>query len=263
MKFVASLTLAIVLLVGLTMQSRSATVSVAVRPTIVLVHGAFADATSWSEVAAALRTNGYRVIGVANPLRSVKIDAEEVSNVVKSINGPVVLVGHSYGGSVISSAAIGNPNVRSLVYVAAFAPDHGETALELSSRFPGGTLGQALAEPVRTANGGKNLYIDQDKFHKQFAADLPKNRAALMAMSQRPIAEAALTEASGAPAWKSLPSYFIFGTGDKNIPVAALSFMAERAKSRKTVSIPGASHVVMISHSNAVARLIDEAAQPN
>lgn len=238
----------------------SAAAAPAVKPTVILVHGAFADATSWNGVAAKLRSDGYTVIGAANPLRSVKGDAQVVSNIVKSINGPVVLVGHSYGGSVISAAANGNANVKSLVYVAAFAPEQGETALELSGRFPGGTLGQALATPVVLAEGGKDFYIQQDKFHKQFAADVPKGEAALMAVAQRPIAEAALTEASGVPAWKTLPSYFIYGTADKNIPAAALGFMAERAKSRKTVTVEGASHVVMTSNPAAVASLIKAAA---
>ena len=239
----------------------SAAAAPAVKPTVVLVHGAFADATSWNGVAAKLRSDGYTVIGAANPLRSVKGDAQVVSNIVKSINGPVVLVGHSYGGSVITAAANGNANVKSLVYVAAFAPEQGETALELSGRYPGGTLGQALATPVELAEGGKDFYIQQDKFHKQFAADVPKAAAALMAVAQRPIAEAALTEASGVPAWKNLPSYFIYGTGDQNIPAAALGFMAERAKSRKTVVVDGASHVVMTSNPAAVARLIETAAE--
>lgn len=232
-----------------------------VKPTVILVHGAFADATSWNGVATRLRADGYTVIGAANPLRSVKGDAGSVANIVKSVKGPVVLVGHSYGGAVISAAANGQPNVKGLVYVAAFAPEQGETALELSGRFPGGTLGSALAEPVALADGGKDFYIQQDKFHQQFAADLPKAQAELMAVAQRPIAEAALTEAAGVPAWKKLPSYFIYGTGDKNIPAAALGFMAERAKSVKTVAVPGASHVVMTSHPAAVARLIEEAAQ--
>jgi pimeloyl-ACP methyl ester carboxylesterase len=233
-----------------------------VKPTVILVHGAFADATSWNGVASKLRADGYDVIGAANPLRSVRGDAASVANIVKSVKGPVVLVGHSYGGSVISAAANGQPNVKSLVYVAAFAPDQGETALELSGRYPGDTLGSALAEPVALAEGGKDFYIQQAKFHQQFAADLPKAEADLMAVAQRPIAEAALTEAAGAPAWKKLPSYFVYGTGDKNIPAAALGFMAERAKSRKTVVVPGASHVVMTSHPKEVASLIEEAAQP-
>lgn len=231
-----------------------------VKPTVILVHGAFADASSWNGVAAKLRADGYTVIGAANPLRGVKSDAASVATIVGSIQGPVVLVGHSYGGAVISAAANGQANVKSLVYVAAFAPEQGETALELSGRYPGGTLGSALAKPVALADGGKDFYIQQDKFHQQFAADVPQAQAELMAVAQRPIAEAALTEAAGTPAWKHLPSYFIYGTGDKNIPAAALGFMAERAKSRKTVEIAGASHVVMSSHPAAVAKLIEEAA---
>lgn len=243
--------------------AQAATQAPAIKPTVILVHGAFADATSWNGVAAKLRADGYPVIGAANPLRSVKGDAEVVANIVKSVKGPVVLVGHSYGGAVISTAANGNPNVKSLVYVAAFAPDQGETALELSGRFPGGTLGQALAEPVKLAGGGKDFYIQQDKFHQQFAADVPHDQAELMAVAQRPIAEAALTEAAQAPAWKRLPSWFIYGDADKNIPAQALGFMAERAKSKKTVVVPGASHVVMTSQPDAVARLIEDAAQAN
>lgn len=232
-----------------------------VKPVIILVHGAFADSSSWNNVAAKLRHDGYTVIGAANPLRSAKGDASAVANIVKSVSGPVVLVGHSYGGSVISSAATGLDNVKSLVYVAAFAPEQGETALELTGRFPGSTLGGALATPVVSSDGGKDLYIQQTKFHQQFAADVSKTQAALMAVAQRPIAEAALTEAAEAPAWKHLPSYFIYGTADKNIPSAALDFMAKRASSRKTVAIPGASHVVMTSHPAEVARLIEVAAK--
>jgi pimeloyl-ACP methyl ester carboxylesterase len=231
------------------------------KPTIVLVHGAFADSASWDGVTKKLLADGYTVIGAANPLRSIKSDAAAVSGIVKSIDGPVVLVGHSYGGAVISAAANGNANVKSLVYVAAIVPDAGETALELTGRFPGGTLGSALGAPVPTADGGKDFYIAPSKFHQQFAADVPKAKAALMAAGQRPIAEAALTETAGEPAWKTLPSWFIFGTADKNIPAAAMQFMADRAHARKTVVIDGASHVVMTSKPAQVARLIEEAAQ--
>jgi pimeloyl-ACP methyl ester carboxylesterase len=238
----------------------SAAPASAVKPTVVLVHGAFADSSSWDGVAAKLQSDGYRVIAAANPLRSVKGDAEVVSSIVKGIQGPVVLVGHSYGGAVISTAAQGNANVKSLVYVAAFAPEAGENAIELSGRFPGGTLGGALAAPVTLPDGGKDLYIDQSKFHQQFAADVPKAKAQLMAVGQRPIAEAALKEAAGAPAWKNVPSYFVYGTADKNIPAAALKFMADRAQSRKTVEVPGASHVVMTSHPAEVVKLIEQAA---
>lgn len=231
------------------------------KPTIILVHGAFADSSSWDGVSAKLRASGYKVVAAANPLRSVAGDGAAVSALVKSIAGPVVLVGHSYGGSVVTAAADGNSNVKSIVYVAAFAPEAGENALELSGRFPGSTLGPTLAPPVTLAGGGKEFYIDQGKFHAQFAADVPKRQADLMAIGQRPIAEAALTEASKTPTWKNVPSYFIYGTLDKNIPAAALSFMAKRANSRHTVEIKGASHVVMTSHPGPVASLIEEAAR--
>ncbi|AVR94438.1 alpha/beta hydrolase [Pseudoduganella armeniaca] len=231
------------------------------KPTVVLVHGAFADSSSWDGVSARLQKDGYRVVAAANPLRSVKGDADVVSSIVKGIDGPVVLVGHSYGGAVITTAAQGNANVKGLVYVAAFAPEAGENAFELSGRYPGGTLGGALAAPVTLPDGGKDLYIDQAKFPQQFAADVPVAKAKLMAVGQRPITEAALKEASGAPAWKNLPSYFVYGTADKNIPPAALKFMAERAQSRKTVEVAGASHVVMTSHPAEVAKLIEQAAE--
>ncbi|MDQ0323645.1 pimeloyl-ACP methyl ester carboxylesterase [Pararhizobium capsulatum DSM 1112] len=188
-------------------------------------------------------------------------DAAYVSAIVGSIQGPVVLVGHSYGGQVITNAARGSENVKSLVYVAAFAPEAGEAAAELAGKFPGGTLGQALAAPVKLADGGVDLSIDQAKFHDQFAHDVAADDAALMAAGQRPITEAALTEKSGDPAWKALPSYFIYGDGDKNIPAKALGFMAERAGSRHTVVVKGASHVVMVSQPQAVADLIEEAAR--
>lgn len=231
------------------------------KPTIVLVHGAFADSSSWNGVITILQKDGYKTVAVANPLRSVSNDARTVSDVVGSIKGPVVLVGHSYGGQVISNAARGHDNIKSLVYVAAFAPDAGEAAADLAGKFPGGTLGDALTPPVKLADGGVDLYIDQDKFRGQFAHDVSAEETALMAAGQRPITEAALTEKSGEPAWKTLPSYFVYGDGDKNIPAQALGFMAERAGSKRTVVLKGASHVVMVSQPRVVAELIQEAAQ--
>lgn len=230
-----------------------------VKPTIVLVHGAFADSSSWNGVIINLQKDGYKTVAVANPLRSVSNDARLVSDVVGSIDGPVVLVGHSYGGQIISNAANGHNNVRSLVYVAAFAPDSGESASDLAGKFPGGTLGEALAAPVKLTDGGVDLYIDQTKFRNQFAHDVAPEASALMAVGQRPITEAALTDKSGEPAWKTLPSYFVYGDSDKNIPAKALAFMAERAGSRRTVVVEGASHVVMVSHSKVVTDLIEEA----
>ena len=198
------------------------------RPTIVLVHGAFADSSSWNGVIKILESDG--------------------------------LVGHSYGGLVISEAAKGHENVASLVYVAAFAPETGESALALSGKFPGSTLGPTLAPPVILSDGGKDLYIQQDKFPEQFAADVVKKEAQLMAVAQRPVTEAALSEPAGEPAWKKTPAWFVYGDKDKNIPPQALGFMAERAHSKQTVVVKGASHVVMISHPREVAEIIEKAA---
>lgn len=231
------------------------------KPTVVLVHGAFADSSSWNGVVEILEKDGYRVVAAANPLRSVSGDATYVSSLIDSIDGPVVLVGHSYGGQVITTAANGHDNLRSLVYVAAFAPDAGEAAGELAGKFPGSTLGQALASPVKLAGGSIDLYIDKAKFQQQFAQDVPVAEAALMAAAQRPITQDALQEKSGEPAWKRLPSWFIYGDGDRNIPARTLGFMAERASSRHTVVIKDASHVVMVSHPAEVAALIEEAAK--
>jgi pimeloyl-ACP methyl ester carboxylesterase len=230
------------------------------RPTIVLVHGAFADSSSWNGVIKILQSDGYSVVAAANPLRSVKGDADYVSSIVESIKAPVVLVGHSYGGLVISEAAKGHENVTSLVYVSAFAPETGESALALSGKFPGSTLGPTLAPPVTLSDGGKDLYIQQDKFPEQFAADVVKKEAQLMAVAQRPVTEAALSEPAGEPAWKTTPAWFVYGDKDKNIPPQALGFMAERAHSKQTVVVKGASHVVMISHPREVAEIIEKAA---
>lgn len=232
----------------------------AAKPTIVLIHGAFADAGSWSGVAQRLVAKGYPVLGVANPLRGVASDAQYAAGVIASVKGPVVLVGHSYGGMVISRAAEGNPGVKALVYVAAFAPEPGETVAGLAGKFPGGTLGEALAAPVALADGGQDLYIRQDKFPQQFAADVAPRQAAVMAAEQRPVTVAALNEAASGAAWKQLPSYFVYGTADRNIPLEALRFMATRAHAKAAVEVHGASHVVMVSRPDAVVKVIEAAA---
>jgi pimeloyl-ACP methyl ester carboxylesterase len=231
-----------------------------VKPTIVLVHGAFAESASWDGVIPLLTSDGYRVIAAANPLRSVASDAADISSLVATIEGPVVLVGHSYGGTVITQAAAPNKNVRALVYVSAFTPDVGESSGKLSEHDPGATLAAALAPPVKLADGSNDLSVDVAKFHAQFAADVPAQKAALMAATQRPIRDAALGEAVKAAAWKTIPSYSIYGSADFNIPPATMAFMAQRAKSRRTIVIEGGSHVVMISHPDQVAALIKEAA---
>ena len=229
------------------------------RPTIILVHGAFAESASWNGVIEQLKNNGFKAVAAANPLRGVAFDAASVSAIIRSLSGPVVLVGHSYGGAVITEAANSNSNVKALVYVAAFAPEKGESSLALSGKFPGSTLGSALIT-VPSQDGGQDLYIDPEKFHAQFAADLKAQDAALMAATQRPVSQAALAETSGEASWRRIPSYAIYGSDDRNIPGDVLKFMAERAKSEKTVVLPGASHALMISHAKEVAALIMDAA---
>lgn len=222
---------------------------------VVLVHGAFADSSSWNGVVPGLLAQGYQVVAAANPLRSVSGDAEYVASVLAGIKGPIVLVGHSYGGIVISNAAAGNDNVKALVFVSAFAPDTGESAGDLSTRFPGSTLGSALA-PLPLPRGGNDLSIRPDVFWAQFAEDVPEADATLMAITQRPIAEAALTDGSGDPAWKTIPSWFIYGELDRNIPPAVQVFMAERAGAKEAIEVPGASHVVMISQPQTVIDVV-------
>src|SRR5262245_6130523 len=230
------------------------------KPTVVLVHGAFAESSSWETVVARLQAKGYRVVAAANPLRGVRNDATYVANLLDSISGPVVLVGHSYGGTVITNAATGKMNVKALIYVSGFAPDEGEASFALNDKFPGATLGAALAPPVILADGEKDLYIQPAKYHAQFAADIPARIATMLAATQRPSAESAGSEPSGPPAWKNIPSWFIYGTADLNIPPALQPFMADRAGAKRIVAVKGASHVVMVSHPDLVANLIVEAA---
>ena len=230
------------------------------KPTIVLVHGAFAESSSWNGVITELERDGYPVIAAANPLRSVHEDAASISSVVRSVKGPVVLVGHSYGGPVITDAADGNANVRALVYVSAFTPDIGESASGLSAKFPGSTLGSAIV-PIKREDGSIDLYIEPSKFHAQFAADVPASEAALMAATQRPVTKAALDEPARIATWKTLPSYVIYGSADLNIPPAVIKFMAERAHARRTVVVPGGSHALMVSHAGEVVQMIEAAAR--
>ena len=232
------------------------------KPTIVLVHGAFADSSSWNGVIARLEHDGYPVIAAANPLRGLDNDSAYVSSLLSTIPGPVVLVGHSYGGAVITNAAAGHANVKALVYIAAFAPDQGESALGLTGMNPGSQLGAALV--VRpydvTGGGGADGYVDQTKFRAVFAADVPASTADLMAAEQRPVALAALQGASGVPAWKTLPSWYLVAGADQAIPAATEKFMAERAGAH-TVVVPNASHAVMVSHPDQAEDLIVEAAR--
>jgi pimeloyl-ACP methyl ester carboxylesterase len=227
------------------------------KPTIVLVHGAFAESASWNRVIELLRAESFDVAAVANPLRSVPGDAAYVRDVIAGIGRPVVLVGHSYAGIVITEAASGNDAVVGLTYVAAFAPEHGESAFELSGKFPGSTLGEALASYPISA-GGTEFAITKEAFHQQFAADVPAAEAAVMAATQRPATQVALTEGlpTTTPAWRTIPSWFVFGSDDRNIPAALQHFMAERAGSRGTREVPAASHALSVSRPDAVTATI-------
>ena len=228
------------------------------RPTVVLVHGAFAESARWNDVIVRLQGQGYAAIAAANPIRSVSGDADFLASIFVAVEGPVVAVGHSYGGTVISNAL--RDNVKAPVYVAGYAPDEGENAGGLSARFPGSTLGETLWT-VPLSDGSSDLYIQQEEYHEQFAVDVPAEETALMAAGQRPLRDVALNEASGSPAWKTVPSWFVFGDLDKNIPVALHRFMAERAGAREVVEIEGASHAVGVSHPEEVADVILRAAK--
>ena len=237
-------------------------VSQAATPTVVLVHGAFAESASWNGVIADLQRRGYTVIAVANPLRGLQQDAAYLRSVLDSLSGPVVVAGHSYGGSVMSEAADGAPGVKALVYVASFNLEIGESTAELAAKFPGGELGPALdSVPFPVADGqiGMDLYIQQDRFREVFAADVAPEVAELMAATQRPIAASALEDIATKAAWKTIPSWTLVTTQDLAIPAESMRFMAARAGST-TVEID-ASHAVTVSQPGAVADLIDSAAR--
>jgi pimeloyl-ACP methyl ester carboxylesterase len=230
--------------------------------TIVLLHGAFADASSWNGVVERLQASGLRATAPANPLRGIAFDSAYVASVLAQTAGPVLAVGHSYGGAVISNAATGAGNVVGLVFVAAFAPDEGERLGEVESGSRDSVLNSALV-PLRypTGDGGQTateFAIDPAKFRDAFAADLPPEQAALMAATQRPIAEAAFSEPSGPPAWKSLPCWAVVATGDKAAGADVIRSMAERAGA--TITEAEGSHVIMVSQPELVTEVIRTAA---
>jgi pimeloyl-ACP methyl ester carboxylesterase len=230
------------------------------KPTIVLVHGAFAESSSWNDVIDTLEGAGHSVIAAANPLRELAGDAASVGDLIRTVEGPVVLVGHSYGGAVISNVPADAGEITGLVYVCGFAPDAGESAFTLAGMFPGSTLGDAL-RPVPRSDGTTDLYIREDSFHQQFCADVPEQLAALMEATQRPVTQEALfAPSTERPLWREVPSWFLIGAEDRNIPAQLQHFMAERAGARRTVEIPGASHAIAVSQPQATADLILEAA---
>jgi pimeloyl-ACP methyl ester carboxylesterase len=234
------------------------------KPTVVLVHGAFADASGWSKVIARLQRRGYPVFAPANPLRGVAGDAAYLRSALGQIEGPIVLVGHSYGGFVMTNAATGNPNVKALAYIAAFAPAAGDTVQALTSRAPGSLLGPDTLTirtfPTPDGQVAPEGYITPRAFRKVFAADLPKTQTDAMAASQRPAALATLTEPSGPPAWATIPSWYLVAGADKTIGTANLRFMAQRIHAT-TVEAKRASHVVMMSQPRTTTKLILAAAR--
>jgi pimeloyl-ACP methyl ester carboxylesterase len=230
-------------------------------PTIVLLHGAFAESASWDGVVDRLLADDHDVVAAANPLRGLATDAEAVSDVVRSVEGPVVLVAHSYGGAVISNVDPGAGDIVGLVYANGFAPDAGEDCFQLAAMFPGSMLGEQTARPVSRSDGTTDLYIAPTSFHDIFCQDVPAPQAALMATTQRPATQEALVEPSGHhPLWKHVPSWFLIGEQDRIIPAALQHYMAERAQAHRTIEIPGASHAIPVSHPDATAHLILEAA---
>src|SRR6266496_941883 len=238
-----------------------------VKPSIVLVHGAWADGSSWSRVVGLLQVQGYTVYVPPNPLRGLASDSAYIASFLQTISGPIILVGHSYGGAVITNAATGNPNVKALVYIDAFAPDQGESLATLSSvpPPPGESPSCVSGDPTQVFNfvpltgGDVDLYIKPSLFPSCFANDLPPNEGAVLASTQRPFALSALSQTSGVPAWKTIPSVYLVGTIDRAIPPFAQLFMAHRANAT-IVEVRG-SHLVMISHPRAVADLINQAVQ--
>ena len=230
-------------------------------PTVVLVHGAFADASSWNGVVELLLAKGVKVTAPANPLRGIGIDSAYIASVLQQVPGPVLAVGHSYGGAVLSNAATAAENVVGLVYVAAFAPDEGEVLGQVTAGSKDSVLDTALV-PLRypSGTGGESAVeftIDPAKFHDAFAADLPAAQSAVLAATQRPVAEAAFSEPSGPPAWKRLPSWAVVASSDTAAGADVVRSMAERAGA--TITALEGSHVIMISQPQAVTDAILEA----
>jgi pimeloyl-ACP methyl ester carboxylesterase len=228
-------------------------------PTVVLVHGAWGDATGFDAVIRALRDRGFSTVGFANPLRNLTSDAAYLATLLRSLAGPLVLVGHSYGGAVITNAATGNEQVQALVYLNGWMPDEGESIQNLieSDIFEGSLIPDALRPlPFTNPDGseGVDLYLDQDLFPEAFAGDVDAQTAGVMAAAQRPWSAGAAAAPSGPPAYRSIPSWYLLGTEDRAIPPAAQRFMAERGGS--TIQEVPASHASMVSQPEAATQLI-------
>jgi pimeloyl-ACP methyl ester carboxylesterase len=232
------------------------------KPTILLVHGGWDNSTGWNDVVAKLQGRGFKVVAPANPLRDLASDSAYISSVLDTIEGPIVLVGHSYGGAVITNAAVGHENVKALVYIAGFAPEAGESLFQLVTMNPGSEIGPTTltTRPYPLANGGEgtDLYLTKQGFRTAFAGDLPQRTTDLMFATQRPFSQEAFVSLSGSPAWKSIPSWYLVASEDHAIPPATQRFMANRAgaHTREVKS----SHVPQIPRPDAATRIILEAA---
>jgi pimeloyl-ACP methyl ester carboxylesterase len=222
--------------------------------TIVLVHGAFADASGWQDVIPILQRDGFNVIAVQNPDISLANDVATTRRLIAAQSGPVVVVGHSYGGAVITGAAAGNPNVRALVYIAAYAPDVGEPIGALNARFAPTGLGAALI-----VDAAGFLSVDVTKFRTLFAADVPERQTRIIAVTQKPLAATAFGETLDQAAWRTIPSWYLVAQEDQAINPDLERFMARRMGAR--TSEIRSSHVPFVSHPNKVAELIEEAAE--
>jgi len=230
-------------------------------PTVVLVHGAFADASSWNGVIERLLAKGVQVTAPANPLRGLDVDSAYIAAVFDETPGPILAVGHSYGGAVISNAATNSKNVVGLVYVAAFATEAGETLGQVEAGSKDSVLNSALVQlHYPASNGGESAVefaIDPAKFRDAFAADLPVEMTALMAATQRPVSALGFSDSPGPPAWKNLPSWAVVATGDRAAGADVIRSMAKRAGA--TITEVEGSHVIMISQPQAVTDVILEA----
>jgi pimeloyl-ACP methyl ester carboxylesterase len=228
------------------------------QPTVVLVHGAWADGSSWNDVIERLQAEGLQVTAPANPLRGISIDSTYIASLLDQIPGPVIAVGHSYGGAVLTNSATNANNVVGLVYVAAFAPDEGETLADIASKSEDSVVNPAL-RPLQYPTGegeetAVEFTIDPAEFHDVFAADLPAEQTSLMAATQRPLSALPFSEPTGVPAWKKLPSWAVVATGDKVIGTDAVRSMAERAGA--TITEVEGSHVIMMSQPQVVVEVI-------
>ncbi|SNS02361.1 Pimeloyl-ACP methyl ester carboxylesterase [Geodermatophilus saharensis] len=238
-------------------QASSATGSA---PTVALVHGAFADSAGWNDVVAQLLAAGVRVRAVSNPLRGIEFDSAYVGSALGQIPGPVLAVGHSYGGAIITNAALRAGNVVGLVYVAAFAPDEGEALQEIEADSKDSVLDSALQQWQYPGEGGQTeveFAIDPEQFHDAFAADVSEQQARVMAATQRPISARGFSERTGTPAWRSLPSWAVVATGDRAAGSDVVRRMAERAGA--TITEAEGSHVIMVSRPEVVTDVVRQA----